>query len=223
MVLKGAVEESQSPYFVSPIFVVTKKSGGMRPIIYLKKLNRFLHIEHFKLENLCLIRELLNANMWLAKIDLEDAYYSVTIHSEDRKFLQFRWQGKLYQYCSLPVGLATAPFVFTKLLKPVVAFLRAQGLRLIRYLDDMLLMSSLQEDLSEELTLCANTLTWCGYTINTKKSMFTPVQEIEFLGVLINSKNMTLGTPLDKREKVTQLAQHLLNAEVVKLREIARF
>ncbi|CAG7723383.1 unnamed protein product, partial [Allacma fusca] len=77
---KGAIEESLHPYFVSPIFVVPKKSGGLRPIINLKKLNKYIVINHFKLEKIQLVKDLLSQNMWMAKIDLEDAYFSISIH-----------------------------------------------------------------------------------------------------------------------------------------------
>ena len=42
----------------------------------------------------------------------------------------------------MPFGLNVAPRVFTKLLKPVVAWLRGQGIRLIIYLDDIQIMAS---------------------------------------------------------------------------------
>lgn len=38
--------------FISTIFLVPKKSGGMRPIINLKPLNNFVETIHFKMETL---------------------------------------------------------------------------------------------------------------------------------------------------------------------------
>ena len=37
-----------------------------------------------------------------------------------------------------------------------------------------------------------------GFVINIKKSQLTPVKEIEFLGLVINSVNMTLAFPRKK-------------------------
>ena len=42
-------------------------------------------------------------------------------------------------------GLAPAPRVFTKLLKEVGAFLRKRGIRLVIYLDDLLILNSDKE------------------------------------------------------------------------------
>jgi len=64
----------------------------------------------------------------------------IPIHSSHQHLLQFIWEGKHFRFLCLPFGLSAAPWVFTKLLKPVVGFLRQIGLHLIVYWDDMLFM-----------------------------------------------------------------------------------
>ena len=44
-----------------------------------------------------------------------------------------------YQFNCLPFGLSSAPWVFTKTLKPVIALLREMGVRIIVYIDDVLI------------------------------------------------------------------------------------
>ena len=73
--------------------------------------------------------------------NLKDAYLSVTMWEQHRKYLRFVWNDQLYKFQCLPFGLCSAPRVFTKLLKPVLARLHHQGVRLVIYLDDMLVMS----------------------------------------------------------------------------------
>nr|CAH7743646.1 unnamed protein product [Callosobruchus chinensis] len=63
----------------------------------------------------------------MAKIDLRDAYFLLAINSNHRKYLRFSFQQKLYQFTCLPFGLNVAPFIFTKLLKPVIRKLRGEG------------------------------------------------------------------------------------------------
>ena len=41
-----------------------------------------------------------------------------------------------------------------------------------------------------------------GFVINLKKSVMTPSQEMEFLGMVINSKEITISLPEDKLLKV---------------------
>ena len=46
------------------------------------------------------------------------------------------------KFLPVPFGLSCAPQVFMKVIKPVVAFLRERGIRLIIYLDDLLIIPS---------------------------------------------------------------------------------
>ena len=66
----------------------------------------------------CTVTKLVEKDCFMASIDLKDAYYSVPIAREDRKYLRFKWQGSLYQFTCLPNGLSCASRKFTKLLKP---------------------------------------------------------------------------------------------------------
>jgi hypothetical protein len=45
-------------------------------------------------------------------------------------------------FCQLPFGLATACFVFTKVLKQLVQRWRSMGIRLIPYIDDFIFFTS---------------------------------------------------------------------------------
>ena len=133
--------------FVSQIFLVEKKDGGQRPVVNLKC--QYVKTEHFKMEGLHLLPDLLQAQDWMVKLDLKDAYLQVPIHPNHQHLLTFQWEGKSYMFKCLPFGLSSAPRVFTKLLKPVVGFLRQIGCRLIIYLDDMLILHQNREQLHQ--------------------------------------------------------------------------
>ena len=49
---KGAIKQipKSQAKFVSRLFTVPKKSGGLRPVINLKPLNQFLHLQTFKMD-----------------------------------------------------------------------------------------------------------------------------------------------------------------------------
>ena len=103
--------------FVSNIFYRPKKDGGMRLILNLRRLNEAVAYHHFKMETLHTAITLMKPNCWMASVDLKDAYFSVPVHSKDRKYLRFFWKGQLYEFTCLPNGLAEAPRKFTKMLK----------------------------------------------------------------------------------------------------------
>ena len=41
--------------FISRMFTIPKKDGTMRPLIDLRKLNKFVHSEHFKMDGIHLM------------------------------------------------------------------------------------------------------------------------------------------------------------------------
>jgi len=113
-----------------------------RPVINLKALNSFFHPEHFKMEGIHTLKDLLTQGDWVAKVDLKDAYLAVPIHQSHQRFLQFQFQKKTFRFTCLPFGLSSALWVFTKVLKPALAMLCQRGVRLISYIDDILLIST---------------------------------------------------------------------------------
>lgn len=69
-------------------------------------------------------------------IDLKDKYFLVPVHTAHRKYLRFRFD--TYEHSCLPFGQCSAPYVFIKLLKPILTHLRGKGHKLVAYLDDVL-------------------------------------------------------------------------------------
>ena len=51
--------------------------------------------------------------------DLTDAYLYLPIHTQSQKYLKFCHKGIMFQFTTSPFGLATAPLVFTSLVKEV--------------------------------------------------------------------------------------------------------
>ena len=140
MLLKGAITVAQhsKDEFLSNIFLVPKKTGDLRPVINLKPLNEFVHDIHFKMENIESVKQLLRTGDFMATIDLKDAYFSIPIDIRDRKYLRFLWNNTLYEFTCLPFGYSLAPRTFTKILKPAQAVLRRKGIRIVCYIDDIL-------------------------------------------------------------------------------------
>lgn len=71
-------------------------------------------------------------------LDLKDAYLSVPMSPVYTHLLRFQWQNQTYQFNTLAFGLSSAPYVFTKLLKPAMVILIRLGIRVVLYLDNML-------------------------------------------------------------------------------------
>ena len=139
-------------------------------MINLKQLNTFVKTEHFKLESIHMLKDLLKPGNWMAKVDLKDAYFMVPIAKRDKKFLRFSWEGTTYEFNCLPFGLSSAPWVFTKTTRPAVTMLRKLGLRLIVYIDDILIMAESPQLLRDHVMGLTYLLENLGFVINYTKS-----------------------------------------------------
>lgn len=221
----GAVRPCQDEdgQFISSFFLVDKPDGTKRFILNLKNLNKFIKTVHFKLEDIKLVAKLVSRGDYLAKLDLEDAYFLVYIHKESRKFLRFRFQSQLYEFCCLPFGLSTAPFIFTKILKPVLSFLRKYGYLSVAYLDDILCIDPDFCSCKENLLTTIKLLETLGFIINWKKSVLTPNRKCQFLGFYVNSERLTLELPETKRLKILELIKQLDKKRQCRIRDLAIF
>ena len=63
---------------------------------------------HFKMEGIQTLKSLLKQEDWLVKVDLKDAYFSIPISRERRKYLCFAIGNSTYQFNCLPFSLASA-------------------------------------------------------------------------------------------------------------------
>ena len=222
---KGAIKEVMpvSGQFLSNIFVIPKKSGGFRTIINLKKLNWFLDTPHFKMENLLSFLLCIRQGMYMTSLDLTDAYFTLPIHEDFRKYLRFSWRGCLFEFQVLCFGLSPAPFIFTKVMKPVFTALRKAGICASYYIDDSIFANRDSEDLVAQTQHALELLESLGFVVNRQKSSLVPTTKIKHLGFIIDSVDMTVSLPQDKLDRLVASSSVLLKAPSVSVRQLAQF
>ena len=89
---------------------------------------------------------------------------------------------QVFQFTSLPFGLATAPQVFTMIVKEVKLMALSRGLRLHQYVDDWLIRSQSQEEAQVNTQAVVDLTQSLGWIINQEKSELTPTQVFSFVG-----------------------------------------
>lgn len=220
----GAISEC-SPVpdqFLSRYFLVDKSNGGKRFILNVKSLNRFILTEHFKMEDLRTAVKLLSPGCFLAKIDLKNAYFLIPIAESDKKFLRFSFQNSIFEFNCLPFGLCSAPCVFTKVLKPVLASLRARGFLSCIYLNDILCICSSFDICERNVEESTRTLQNLGFIINSEKSSLHPEKSCQFLGFVLHSDPLRIELPEAKKHKIVSLIYQLSRKEVFSIRFFAK-
>ena len=90
--------------FFSSVFLRVKNYGSYRMILNPKKLNKYINSKHFKMESLQNVLHMVKSGVWMASVDLKDAYYSVLIHEEYQKYLKFSGNKYPLKFIAMPNG-----------------------------------------------------------------------------------------------------------------------
>ena len=169
--------------------------GTNRPFINFENLNQYIPHHHFKMESLQSLRDILKHGSVMCKLDLKKAYFCIPLTKESKKFVICYWDGVLYQFLCLCFGHAPASYVSTKLLNIPIVFPWKINTLIIIYLEDRLLIGRTAENVQMYCNTVILLLQELGLVINLKKSLMTLSQEMKFLGMVINSEEMTISLP----------------------------
>ena len=210
------------PILKQAIFL-TFSRGPNRTILNLKGLNASCNTKHCKMESILHVINMIEPGMYFASIDLQDAFYSVTVHKDHQKYLKFLWHGKAYQFICMPNGYCDATRVFTKLAKVPFFRLRRIGHLSIIYVDDSLLMGYSLEECIRNVRDTLHILQSLVFTINFIKCELEPSQTITFLGFIFNSLDMTITLTIEKKQKIFDMAHHILSSQKITIRYAASF
>lgn len=158
----------------------------------------------------------------MISLDLQEAYLHVLIHQEHRRFLKFAYANRHYQYRAMPFGLSSAPRTFTKLLAVVATSIRLVPVRVLCYLDDILVLSPSRHQAQQDLQTVCHILTLHGFSINRKKSHLQPTTCITHLGALIDSIKGQVFLSPDRQQDIRALVEHKLAQRQVTLLSLSQ-
>ena len=158
--------------FISPIFAKSKKDGSYRMILNLKKLNALVDAPHFKMESIRNIVSMVRRNVWIASVDLKDAFFTIPICEDDINYLKFLWDGQTLAFLAMPDGYSDAMCIFTKILKPPFKVLREEGHLSVVYVDDVYLQGETRGECCQNILATLNLMLSLGFTIKCSESIF---------------------------------------------------
>ena len=171
----------------NPLSVSTQSSSKRRLILDLRFVNQFILKQK--------VKDLFQYGGYACSFDLKSGCHHVDIFPSHQRFLGFSWtfpDGR-NRYTVLPFGLSSAPYLFTKLMRPLVKYWRSRGLYCIVYLDDGVIMDSTLEKTQRASHLVYGDLVASGFVINQEKSIWCPVQSIVWLGIVWNFEHGTIA------------------------------
>ena len=132
------------------------------------------------------IQALLRPSDWMTSLDIEKAYYHIPIATEFKKFFLFRFRDKGFRFEVMPFGLSTAPFLFTRVMAPIVNKLHSEGIRLVQYIDDFFIAAPASL-INQDTKRVESLLSKAGFTVS-EKSCRTPSRALKFLGIMFHTR-----------------------------------
>ena len=183
-------------------------------ILDLRYINQHILKQKVKFENWRVGLDYLEKDSYFTKFDLKSGYHHLDIFPEHQPFLAFSWvmpDGKpcYFMFTVLPFGLSSAPYIFTKLLRPLVKHWRSQVIHNVVYLDDGFDVErneSLSKNYSEKIR---SDLALAGFISNDDKSVWVPVQVITWLGIIWDGLQ---GKILITESRIEKALLHINNA-----------
>ncbi|KAM9974264.1 hypothetical protein ACTFIR_012785 [Dictyostelium discoideum] len=205
--------------FYSNVFTVPKPGTTLhRPVLNLKRLNTYN--QSFTMEGIKNLPSMVKQGYYMVKLDIKKAYLYVLVDPQYRDLFRFVRKGSHYRWKTMPFGLLTAPGIFTMMLRPVIRMLRDINVSVIAYLDDLLIVGSTKECLSN-LKKTMDLLVKLSFKLNLEKSVLEPTQSITFLGLQIDSVSMKLLVPKEKKKSVIKEIRNFLKLDCCSPRKLA--
>ncbi len=198
---------------------VPQKYGGLRPILDLRVQNVSVLKLKFKMLTLRQIVSQIRSEDWFVTID---AYFHISILPYHRKFLRFAFGGKAYQYRVLPFGLALSPRTFTKCVDAALVPLRLQGIRIMNYIDDWLILAQSHQLAVRHRDDVLAHLEKLGLRLNAKKSVLSPLQRTTFLGVIWDSTSMQARLSPARIESILLAVKRIRLGQSLTVRQFQR-
>ena len=186
--------------------VSAQSSGKKRLIVDLRPVNFFVSTSKIKFDD---AQSMLNvfigefpSNLWAYSLDIKSGYHHVEIYPSHQRFLGFSWVfngvRRYFKSFVLPFGLSTGPYIFTKVMRPLVKHWRFQALRIVVYLDDGLVVCGTKDDCLRHSLSVYSDLISSGFVPNKDKCMWIYVQFLRWLGFYWDFARGLLSIPEDK-------------------------
>ena len=217
-------EVPYKPKCVTPIGCTKKKGRDQyRLISDMRFVNNFINVPNVRYEDLSSLPSVIKKNDYYASIDLKDGFNHLKIKESYKKYFGFKWRDTYYQWNVLNFGSSIAPYLFTKILRPVVTYLRENGIRCILYVDDFLICGQ-KGSIASDISFVISTLQKLGWQINYEKSILEANQYIEYLGLIIENVDgiPMLRVPKCKISKIKKDINRILRAKTVSARVLAK-
>ena len=221
----------EKPTCIHALGAVPKSSGSYRTITDCSRTgglsvnsNSESLAPKFKFKNIDYAVEMLEADDWMAVIDIQSAYRAVTINPDHWTFQGFRWvedgQEKWYIDHRMCFGVRTGPYYFNLISNFIQETLsQHENIRIMNYLDDFLVIGENMDSCQSAQSTVIKFIRYLGFHISWHK-VTPPSKVVQYLGIIIDSERMELRMPMDKLERLRVLLDKYSSSSFINRKEL---
>jgi hypothetical protein len=177
MEASGVIERVDASPWTSNVVAAKKKDGSLRLCVNLTAVNKALILDRYPLPTMDELTAKLTGSTVFSKVDLLWGYLQLPLAKESRYLTAFLTHEGVWQFKSLPFGLATGPSAFHKVIRKVLEGLDG----CVSILDDILVYGRSMAEHDERLRRVLDRLVKYNATVNRDKCVIG-VPEVEFNG-----------------------------------------
>ncbi len=192
---KGLVLRSREKLHCINPLTVADNGSKLRLVLDLSVFNMYVQKAVFRMEDIRTLLPFLKKEGFLIKFDLKSGYHHVLMRPNNYTFLGFQWEGQYYVFTVLCFGLTSGPYIFTKLLRPLIKRWRAMGIPVAVYIDDGAATLPDRETCRQASHIMQTDLRSAGFFTALPKCQWEPVMIMEWLGVVLDLSAFEIRIP----------------------------
>jgi hypothetical protein len=211
---------------ISPAFLVPKKgkTNRWRMIVDMRKLNEMCRKRKIRFQGLRELRHVGRPGCWMFTWDLQAGYMNLGVYKAHQKYMTVdmgSWMAadgtplskenpRFVECAVMPFGYQNSPWYFVKMTKVVQGELARLGITCLMWIDDGIVVCDTKAVALEQRELLSTVLHRFGLRRAETKGQWDPVQDLEHLGVGVNSQTGHFYTTRERRAKIARMGRAIV-------------
>ena len=186
LMAKGVIRESTSPW-ASPIVLVKKKDGGVRPCVDYRKVNELVKPDGFPLPRIQDCLDAVAGSQLFSTFDLTSGYFQIPLKQEDIPKSAFVCKYGHFEMTRMPFGLNNAASTFQRTME--MALRGLQWITCLIYIDDVIVFGKTFEEHLARVEEVLERIQAAGLKLKPEKCRMLQ-KEVVFLGHVVSGKGV---------------------------------